>query len=56
MSSEPVILLEQVLVKRGNFCLEIPKLRVAHGERVGIVAPSGQGKSTLLMVLAGLKN
>ena len=54
MSSEPVILLEHVLVERGNFCLEIPELRVNPGERVGIVAPSGQGKSTLLMVLAGL--
>ena len=54
MSSEPVILLEEVLVERGNFCLEIPELRVAPGERVGIVAPSGQGKSTLLMMLAGL--
>ena len=54
MSSEPAILLEQVLVERGNFCLEIPYLRVNPGERVGIVAPSGQGKSTLLMMLAGL--
>ena len=54
MSSDPVILLEEVLVERGSFRLEIPKLRVDRGERVGIVAPSGQGKSTLLMVLAGL--
>jgi ABC-type lipoprotein export system ATPase subunit len=54
MSSEPVILLEEVLVERGNFRLEIPKLQIRPGERVGIIAPSGQGKSTLLMVLAGL--
>ena len=54
MSSDPVILLEEVLVERGNFCLEITKLEIGPGERVGIVAPSGQGKSTLLMVLAGL--
>ena len=31
MSSEPVILLEQVLVERGNFCLEIPKLQWTPG-------------------------
>ena len=54
MSSEPIIFLEEVLVKRGNFCLEIPKLQIFTGERVAIVAPSGQGKSTLLMLLAGL--
>ena len=54
MSSDPVILLEQVLIERGNFYLEIPNLQVEPGERVGIAAPSGQGKSTLLMVLAGL--
>ena len=54
MSSEPVIFLEEVLVERGNFSLEIPKLQIFTGDRVGIVGPSGQGKSTLLMLLAGL--
>ncbi len=54
MSSEPIILLQDVVVHRGNFCLKIPILEINSGERVGIVAPSGQGKSTLLLLLAGL--
>ena len=54
MSSEPVILLQDVVVHRGTFCLKIPNLQINSGERVGIVAPSGQGKSTLLLLLAGL--
>ena len=37
----------------GDFFLEIPKLKVAHGETVAIVGPSGSGKTTLLNLIAG---
>ena len=34
--------------------LDIPSLRIAPGETVGIAGPSGAGKTTLLHVIAGL--
>jgi len=37
----------------GDFSLEIPELKVAHGETVAIVGPSGSGKTTLLNLIAG---
>jgi len=37
----------------GDFSLEIPELKVAHGETVAIVGPSGSGKTTLLNLMAG---
>lgn len=38
----------------GGFRLEIPELRVAKGERVAVVGPSGTGKTTLLNLVAGI--
>lgn len=38
----------------GRFRLSVPRLRVADGERVAVVGPSGTGKSTLLNLVAGL--
>jgi len=38
----------------GDFLLEIPQLKVAHGETVAIVGPSGSGKTTLLNLIAGI--
>jgi ABC-type lipoprotein export system ATPase subunit len=37
----------------GDFSLEIPQLKVAHGETVAVVGPSGSGKTTLLNLIAG---
>jgi ABC-type lipoprotein export system ATPase subunit len=38
----------------GDFLLEVPELKVAHGETVAIVGPSGSGKTTLLNLIAGI--
>ena len=37
-----------------DFQLRIPELAIDQGEKVAIVGPSGFGKSTLLMLLAGI--
>lgn len=39
---------------RGGFALNIPTLTVDKGERVGVIGPSGTGKTTLLNLVAGL--
>ncbi|WP_416881564.1 ABC transporter ATP-binding protein [Marivita sp.] len=39
---------------RGGFALNIPTLTVETGERVGVIGPSGTGKTTLLNLVAGL--
>jgi putative ABC transport system ATP-binding protein len=38
----------------GGFALNIPTLTVETGERVGVIGPSGTGKTTLLNLVAGL--
>lgn len=38
----------------GGFALHIPTLTVSKGERVGVIGPSGTGKTTLLNLVAGL--
>lgn len=43
----------RVSYDEGDFLLEIPQLKVAHGETVAIVGPSGSGKTTLLNLIAG---
>lgn len=39
---------------RGGFTLNVPSMDVDRGERVGVIGPSGTGKTTLLNLVAGL--
>ncbi len=39
---------------QGEFELGVPALRIARGERVGVLGPSGSGKTTLLHLIAGI--
>lgn len=55
MNVEPLVSIENLLVRRGRFSLRVPRWEVAPGEVVGIVGPNGAGKTTLLETLAGFR-
>ncbi len=53
--SEMAIALQDVEFSYGDdFCLQLPELKIAHGQRVALLGPSGCGKTTLLNLLAGI--
>lgn len=45
--------ISDLLLSRGEFSLTVPALTVADGEIVSVVGPSGSGKSSLVLAVAG---
>lgn len=45
--------ISNLLVQRGSFKLSIPSLEIFPGEIISVVGPSGSGKSSLLLSIAG---
>ena len=39
---------------RGDFCLQLPSLKVSEGEKLAILGENGSGKSSLVQLLTGL--
>jgi ATPase subunit of ABC transporter with duplicated ATPase domains len=52
-SGDVVAVLQQAVVRRGDFVLGPLDVQVAYGDRVAIVGPNGSGKTTLLQALLG---
>ncbi len=50
----PTLSIEDLMVYRKNFCLEVKKLHLRSGSVLCIAGPNGSGKSTLLNCVAGL--
>ncbi len=55
MASDILVSAEDLVVRRGDFALNVPRWEVRAGEVVGLVGPNGAGKTTLLEALAGLR-
>jgi len=54
MATPKLVEINNLAVKRGSFCLQIPEWGVEPGQVIGLVGPNGAGKTTLLETLAGL--
>ena len=53
--SDIAIEVHDLRVDAGGRCLlDVPELKLRHGERVALVGPNGAGKSTLLKAISGL--
>ncbi len=55
MDPTDLVHIQDLVVRRGAFRLELPAWRVGAGQVVGIVGPNGAGKTTLLEAVAGLR-
>ena len=55
MSTNELIRVAGLTLRRGTFQLRIDDWRLEAGQVVGVVGPNGAGKTTLLEVLAGLR-
>jgi ATPase subunit of ABC transporter with duplicated ATPase domains len=52
-SGDVVAVLQDAVVRRGDFVLGPVDLQVGYGERLAVVGPNGSGKTTLLQALLG---
>jgi len=55
MRNHACLAVENLVVRRGEFELQVPLWRINPGEIIGLVGPNGAGKTTLLETFAGLR-
>jgi len=55
MTTNDLVDIQKLRVRRGDFTLEVEDWGVRPGEVIGLVGPNGAGKTTLLEALAGLR-